>query len=222
MTSLCMRVLLCAAVLIPSGVGRLDACYTGLTVIPTAEVLDHGEYGLEQQFDGAFAAPEESGQVFDMEFGLLPRLEAGVDFDLAEDSDTRVVLNAKYLVCAEQSRTPAVALGFCDLATSVRGTSYLVATKGFGPVRGHVGVMRMDGRDRWFAGSDLAQSERLTLMADYVSGAENASSVGASYQVNDRFGVMAGVVIPNEREASLGFTLHLVLNGPFSTEGEGR
>ena len=210
------------AVLIVSGFTQLDACYTGLTIIPTADVLDHGEYGLEQQFDGTFAAVGENTQVFDMEFGLLPRLEAGADFDLARDSDSRVLLNAKYLISEGGKHRPALALGTCNVGTNARSVPYLVATRGFDALRGHLGIMRMEGRDRWFVGSDFALNERLMLMADYVSGSENTSSVGASYQVNDRFGVLAGVVFPNERGTSTGFTLHLVLNGPFSGSTKGQ
>lgn len=209
------------AVLIAVSAIRADACYTGLTIIPTAEVLDHGEYGIEQQFDGAFPLRGADARILNIEFGIVPRWEAGLDFDLIEESETRVLLNAKYLVCPCGRHGPALAIGLCNAGSNVRSSPYLVASQDFGGPRAHLGVVRTDRVNRWFVGTDFAVNDRLTLMADFVSGPENSSSTGISYQFDDRFGILAGVMLPNARGQDAGFTLHLVLNGPFSTTGKG-
>jgi hypothetical protein len=201
---------------------RADACYTGLTIIPTAEVLDHGEYGIEQQFDGTFPLGGSGTQTLDTEFGILPRWEAGIDFDLTDECESGLLLNAKCLICPCGKHRPALAIGLCNAGAGVASSPYLVATKDFGGPRAHLGVVRTDGRNRWFVGADFAVNDRLTLMADYVSGSENSSSAGISYQFDDRFGILAGMMLPNGRGQDTGFTLHLVLNGPFSTTGGGK
>ena len=210
----------CAALIAVSTAGA-HACYTGLTIIPTAEVLDRGEYGIEQQFDGVFPVTGADRRILNTEFGILPGLEAGVDFDLSDVAESNVLLNAKYLICESGKHRPALAVGICNCnaGDNVGSSPYLVATEDFRGLRGHLGIVRVEGRNRWFVGSDRAINDRLTIMADYVSGPENSSSAGFSYQLNDRFGVLAGAVLPNARGQDTGFTLHFVLNGPFSNSG---
>lgn len=198
---------------------RAFACYTGLTIIPTAEVLDRGEYGIEQQFDGVFPVTGADTTILNTEFGILPRFEAGVDFDLSEGAECNVLLNAKYLICESGKHRPALAVGICNAGHNVRSSPYLVTTADFTGLRGHLGIVRIERCNCWFIGSDRAVNDRLTIMADYVSGSENSSSAGFSYQFNDRFGVLVGAMFPNARGQRTGFTLHLVLNGPFSVSG---
>ena len=190
-------------------------CYTGLTIIPTAETIEPGKYGIEMQFDGAFAQGNAHTHIFNTEFGLVPRLEVGVDFDLSQGTDSRVLLNAKYLLLAAGKNTPALALGICSVAHGLKSSPYFVATYDFGALRGHLGSTIMDGNNRWFIGADRALTDKLTLMADYTSGEENFSSFGFSYQFNDHFGVMAGALFPNAGNEETGFTIHFVFNQQF-------
>jgi hypothetical protein len=187
-------------------------CYTGLTIIPTAETIEPGKYGVEMQFDGAFAQGKADTRIFNTQFGLVPRLEVGVDFDLSKESDLKVLLNAKYLLSAGGKNAPALALGICNVADQLKSSPYFVATHDFGALRGHLGSTIMDGNNRWFIGADRALADKLTLMADYTSGKGNFSSCGFSYQFDARFSVMAGALFPNAGNEETGFTIHFVFN----------
>ena len=192
-----------------------QACYTGLVSIPTAEVVEPGQYGLELQLDGAFAQVNSDPRIINTELGLSPRFEGGVDSDLSKDTQTRALLNAKYLLLTKDKRHPALALGICSVGRHVSNTPYLVATQEFGGVRGHLGAARIDERDRWFIGVDHAVNDKLTLMADYTSGSDNFATIGGSYQFTDTFGIMAGAILPNSPGEDRGFTVHFALNGPY-------
>ena len=205
-----LSALLAAAVL----TGPARACYTGLVNIPTAEVIEPGQYGIELQFDGSFA-PGADARILNTELGLSPRLEAGVDFDLSHGAETRALLNAKYLLVLGAEKHPALAAGICNVGRQASNTPYLVATQEFRGVRGHLGAARIDGHGRGFVGFDRAVNEKLILMADYTGGSDNFATVGASCQFTDRFGVMAGAILPNSRGEDAGFTVHFVFNGPY-------
>jgi hypothetical protein len=191
------------------------ACYTGLVNIPTAEVIEPGQYGLELQFDGAFARGDADTRILNTELGLSPRFEAGVDFDLSHEAETRTFWNAKYLLSLGGEKCPAFAIGVCNVGHSVSATPYLVATQQFRGVRGHLGAVRVEDHDCWFIGLDHAVNDKLTLMADSTSGSDNSATVGANYQFTDAFGIMAGAILPNSAGGETGFTVHFVLNGPF-------
>jgi len=203
-----------AVLLLATGIPCV-ACYSGLAVIPTADMVPAGEYGLEPQFDGSCEGGSVGTRILNTQFGITPRLDAGVDFDLSDDADPRVLGNFKYLAVNGGTRSPAVALGVCNLGSNIRSSPYVAATHGFGALRGHAGLMRIEGNNRWFIGADRNVTERLMLMADYVSGDENSSSVGFNYQFNDGFGILGGVLFPNADGEETGFTLHFVFTGSY-------
>ena len=186
------------------------ACYSGLIIIPTADMVEPGKYAIEPQFDGALAGPSVDTRIVNSQFGLSPRLEAGVDFDLSDDAEPRVLGNFKYLVAPGSKRAPAIALGVWNAGSRIRSSLYVAATRDYGSLRGHFGVMHIEGNNCWFVGADRALTDRITLMADYTSGKENFSSVGFNYQFKDDFGAMAGVLFPNAGDEDAGFSLHLV------------
>lgn len=190
------------------------ACYSGLTIIPTADVIGADTYGLELQFDGDTPTSAPDTRILNTEIGFGDRLEAGVDFDLSKDADPRVLLNAKYQLARNTEGTELLGLGICNVGSGVRASPYLVGTRDFGAFRGHLGLIRTDEADRLFLGIDKAVNDLVTAMLDYTAGDENYSSVGISYQHDNRFGVMAGLQFPNGGGDTL-FTVHLVLSGPY-------
>jgi hypothetical protein len=191
------------------------ACYTGLVNIPTAEVIGAGRYGIEPQFDGSFAQGNADTRILNTEVGFGPRFEAGLDFDLSHEPKTRMLLNAKYLLFSGGKKSPALAIGACNVGRDMSATPYLVATRQFRGMRGHVGAARIERHGRWFVGADHAVNDKLTLIADYTSGSGNFATIGASYQFTDAFGVMAGLALPNSRGEDVRFTAHFVLEGPY-------
>jgi len=192
-----------------------SACYTGLTIIPTAETVGAGQYAIEPQLDGGFPARGADTRIINTQFGFGERVEAGVDYDLSEEAPTRVLLNAKYLLAPDTERAPGLAVGICNIGRDVKSAPYAVATHGMTVVRGHLGVSRIEGANCWFVGMDRALTDRVVVMADYLSGAENFSAVGASYQFSERFGVLAGALFPNTRGEETRFTVHLVFTAPY-------
>ena len=182
-------------------------------VIPTADLICPGEFGIEPQYDGVFSSNSGHAFLLNTQFGLTPRLEAGLDFDLSNDSDNRLLTNFKYLVLQDSEHRPAVAVGVCSMAPNIKSSPYVVATQDFESFRGHLGVMRTEDNNRWFVGADKAMNDRFTLMADYTSGDENCSSIGFSYQKTDRFGILAGMIFPNDSKEDTGFSVHLVFSG---------
>jgi hypothetical protein len=190
------------------------ACYSGLTIVPTADVTGANTYGLELQFDGDVPTPAPDTRILNTELGFGDRFEAGVDFDLSEDADPRTLVNAKYQLSRNTEGTKLLALGVCSVGSGLRASPYAVGTRDYGTFRGHLGLIRTDEADRAFVGVDKALDDRITAMLDYTAGDESYSSVGISYQHDDRFGVLAGLQFPNAGGETL-FTVHLVLSGPY-------
>ncbi len=193
-------------------VSPAPACYTGLGIIPIADTIKPGNYGVEMQFDGRLAGATADTSVLNFEFGLLPRFEAGIDFDMSRESDSRTLLNAKYLLLSDGKSCPALAIGVCNVGTHMESSPYAVASHDFGLLRAHLGSMRIDRSNRWFMGIDRAITSKFTFMADYTSGQDNFASVGGSYQLSQHFGIMAAVELPNDRSGNTAFTMHLVFN----------
>lgn len=191
------------------------ACYSGLMLIPTTDTVGAKQFGVEFQVDGSIPTPKADTYILNTEVGITDRIEAGVDFDLSKDAEPRVLFNGKYVLLKRAGGTQALAIGVCGVGEHVKASPYLVGTQYFGFVRGHLGAIGVDGKTRWFVGADRAMTDKLTLMADYTSGDENFSSLGASYQFTDHVGLLAGAQFPNEGGDTL-FTVHLVINGPWA------
>ncbi len=202
-----LAVLLIAATAISS-----TACYSGLGVIPTADVIEPGRYGVELQIDGRLDGVTSDTRVLDFEYGLCPRIEAGIDFDISTESDSRELLNAKCQLLSDSGSTPAFAVGVCNVGKSIKSSPYAVATHDFTALRSHLGLMRIDGNNRWFVGIDRAITDKITCMADYTNGSDNFASLGGSYQFNQHIGVLAAIMLPNDNAGDTGYTLHFVFN----------
>ncbi|MHB9130117.1 MAG: hypothetical protein ACYDBB_03380 [Armatimonadota bacterium] len=190
------------------------ACYSGLVLIPTADMVGANNFSLDAQVDGSLPECEVDLKLLNTQFGFGDRFEAGVDFDLSDNADTRALFNAKYLLATYQGGKGALAVGTSNIGNHLTSLPYLVATQDLTALRGHAGVIRIDGRNRWFVGADRALNEQCTLMGDYTHGEENYSSLGLEYCPNDRWSVLAGVQFPNEGGATR-FSMHLVFGGVY-------
>lgn len=206
---------LLASMLLPAATGRADAAFTGLIAIPTADVVPPGQYGAEFQMNGELAARTIDGRIINSEFGLAPRVEAGLDLDVSDDADGRALLNAKYLITPSNAHRPAVATGLFSLGPRLKSSGYVVATQPFRGFRAHGGFMRIDDRDRWFIGADAPITKRVTLMTDFISGSDNFSSVGINFAMGERYCILAGVLFPNQHGQPTQFNLHLCLSGSY-------
>ncbi|HOS42641.1 MAG TPA: hypothetical protein PK794_03035, partial [Armatimonadota bacterium] len=190
------------------------ACYSGLTVIPTADTVGAGQYGIELQADGPTSPFESDTHILNTEIGLGDRVEVGVDFDLSKGADPRVLFNGKYVFATGGDGALALAAGVQNIGNGLTAVPYLVGTRDFTACRGHLGVQRAEGNTRPFVGIDAPLGARWTLMADYTAGDENSASAGVNYQFTDRVGLLGGLIFPNDGSGT-GFTVHLVFNGPY-------
>jgi len=206
--------LLAAGAAVTLATGMAHATYSGLLIIPTADLVAPGEYSAGLELDGTFAGHGDEWWALNAEFGVSPRLEAGLDLALTADADTRVFMDAKYLLMPDKERSPAVAAGICNVGSHLKAVPYLVASHDFGPMRAHAGVASIEGAGRWFVGADRPLSERLSVLGDYTNGSDNAASIAGYYQVTERFGITAGVVLPNDGDCDTEFSLFLTFTGP--------
>jgi hypothetical protein len=188
------------------------ACYSGLTIIPTADVMGSGQYSMELQLDGTVSGPSSETRVINTQFGLSDRLEAGLDFDVSDDTDTQALVNTKYLLGASADKGLSFAGGVFSMEPSVKSSPYLVASKELGFLRLHLGGLRSESSNYWFTGVDHAIGNRMVLMADYTSGNANYSSLGFNYQLDESLGLMLGAQFPNSPGDTI-YTMHFVLCG---------
>ena len=190
------------------------SCYSGLTIIPTADVVGASQYSLDLQSDGSLPVPRADLYLLNTEIGIGDRFETGIDFDLSEDADPRVLFNAKYVLARDAGCTRALAVGISNLAEGVKSVPYVAGTAGLQAFRLHLGMLHQEGQDRWFAGVDRDLTEKVNLCVDYTNGDENYSSVGVGYQFTESTGISAGVLFPNGG-GDTEFTLHLVIGGSY-------
>ena len=191
---------------------QAGACYSGLVVIPTADVIGNKQFTIEPQIDGTTSKFQTDTYLLNTEFGLSDQFEIGVDFDLSEESDQRLLLNAKYAL-GPFGKTPwRFAFGITNTGANVDTNPYIVATGELEHFRLHFGVIHIESNERWFVGADKEVGNALTVMADYTSGNDNYSSIGLSYEFNSSLCLFTGVMFPNS-EGDTRFTLHLVYTG---------
>lgn len=178
----------------------------GLLEMPIAQTPDEGTLaGTLSYRDGLFQAV--------LDYQMTPRLSGTVRYgiaDLYDDTATGIIENEfergfdlKYRLVDEGDYVPAVAIGLRDFLTPGRFQSeYIVATKSIGDnltVTGGIGWGAMgtrDGFDNPIASRadrpvfDEAEPEG-QLASDAWFAGDASLFGGLSYQINDRWGVMA-------------------------------
>ncbi|MEI6519702.1 MAG: hypothetical protein WCO98_06645 [bacterium] len=200
-----------AAIIITAAIPAL-ACYSGLVLIPSADTVGAKQYSVELQMDGSISKPKADTFYINSQVGITDNVEVGVDYDLSKGVSSRVLLNAKYRFIKSADGKQAAAIGICNLTSKNKSNPYLAGTQDFNILRGHVGLMEINEKTRFFIGIDRDINDKLNLMADYTSGDDNYSSIGANYQITDKFGVLAGVQLPNGGGETL-YTLHFCFSG---------
>lgn len=192
------------------------ATYSGLVVIPTTDVVGDKQYSIEElQTDGNFSGLTADTYLVNTEFGIGERFETGIDFDIADEADSRVFLNAKYIVARSADARRALAVGVFNCAENVDSTPYLVGSQRVGAGNLNMGMMHLEGHLRPFIGLDRALTDRISVMADYTHGDDNYSSTGINYQASDALSVMVGALFPNMGGATR-FSVHMVLSGSYA------
>jgi len=176
-----------------------EACYSGLIIIPTADVTGPYTWALDLQWQGSSRAFNTDQLVINTELGLGERFEVGLDIDATSASvERRVLLNAKYVVVKSDRHGIALAVGIQNMTQQFTPFPYVVATKDWGVLRTHLGVQheRDDNHNNWFIGIDRTFQQKWQVMADYTAGEQNFSSAGLGW-IGDRWQVFVGAQWPN-------------------------
>lgn len=130
--------------------------YSGLVVVPTADVLEEGDWDA-----GVMTEDIDDIDVNDIfvNYGIQEGLEVGINSFLPVEADDRETLvNAKYQLMPETESRASVAFGLIDLTDEVEATAYMVVSKSLvrgirafdsdiTNLRGHIGFGggRLDG-----------------------------------------------------------------------------
>ncbi len=157
----------------------VEAFPTSLSLIPTADLLDAKSIRLEYENDGysrLFAS--DADDLYLLEMGITPRLEAGVDlYDCAGETDT--VVNAKYQLLTEADTRPALSAGALDIGEGYRPTYYLAAAKDIGKCRLHLGAIGDRHASNLMAGCEIPLKGESYVLLDYIGGDDGYATVGA-------------------------------------------
>ena len=182
------------AVLVAALSGLAMAGPTGLSNIPTADILRHREMLLAYGASGTERHIDKSiGHYSGLQLGLFDRLELGIDNDFMGST----VSNAKLLLWESPNEgRSAVSIGVQNWATDNTADHYIVGRYDMPSFRLHLGAMRTD---RWlvFAGIDFPVNEQWTALLDFTSGPSSSTWFGLDYAIPNINGLnitcMAGV-----------------------------
>lgn len=154
---------------------------TGCVVIPIADILRHregfayvGAGGTERKIS------KDIAYVNSFNVGLFDRIELGYD----NDFEGNTVFHGKVLAWEDEEKDAAVSFGWMNAEEDLEHAQpYLVVRKGFkNAPRIHVGAVR-DDRWRMIYGLDYELNEDWVLAADYVSGPNSYTWLGATYAI---------------------------------------
>ena len=190
------------------------ASYSGLVLIPTADVSGAYTWVLDLHWTAYSNAFSTDELLLNTEFGIGERFEIGIDMNLSRDvSDGRLLLNAKYVLLQSERHQFALAAGIQNMNEGFTPYPFLVATKDWSLFRTHFGVQRESEtkRTNWFVGLDRTFDEKWQVMADYTSGEENYASAGLAWS-GKRWQFMLGAQWPNAGGPAIA-VFHVVLSG---------
>jgi hypothetical protein len=157
------------------------ACPTSLNLIPSVDIMEPWTLSIQYENDGY---PQmfrtDSEDMYFVQMGITPRLEAGIDF-CGAGAKTETYVNAKYQLLSETEKHPALSIGTMSIGAACSPVYYAVAARTFGKPRLHMGAMSGEGSSQLLAGFDLSVNDSLCLMTDYISGQEGFASVGVGF-----------------------------------------
>lgn len=192
--------------------GPASACSSALLLIPTTDVLPTGHCSIEVQGDSATPVRYKTAKEYlNTELGLSRNVEAGVDFDIGNDGGNKAIGNFKYRFEAGKTTKLPIAVGVQGIDSRLKSTPYACTSLETRIVRLTAGALRSDDTTQWFTGLDRAVSDKLTLMADYISGHEFFASAGFSYELTDQFSVLSYAEFPNADGGDTVYSVHFVM-----------
>lgn len=217
-----MRVAACLlALCLP---GAAAAAPSGLTTIPTADVVPSGQWVAQLQngntgIDAPGSLFQQPQPALQGQAGLLrSRFEAGCDLVVLDSpTDYRPIVNLKALVLPEGYDWPAVAVGVAQVGHGFDAYYYAVASRTLNyaslqyqkfrahhrnlklrGIRLHAGVVGASGDPRGLAGTDIEWSEHFVLQADWISGHDRAATLGGTWVINPLTSVQVAAMRGND------------------------
>jgi len=192
-----------------------QACYSGLIIVPTADVAGPLVWVLDIQWQGYPRAFKTDQLIVNTEWGIGERFEMGLDVDATRGAvEHRALFNAKYVFFKNRSKGLAMALGVQNVNQAFQSYPYVVATKDWGILRTHAGIQHEEGnRHHWFLGVDRTIGEHWQLMADHTAGSGNFSTMGVGWS-GGSWQVIVGGQWPNAGGQTI-VVVHVVLTGNF-------
>ena len=128
---------------------------TGLTAIPTADVLDPMTASLEFEAEGRRVPfGGDCDRFVLLQIGLPRSLEAGID--TCTTGSEGPWLNAKWVMMNETLRFPAVAVGLQSVGKDTTAEPYLALSRDVGNVRLHTGAIRLAHHTSWILGVEAS------------------------------------------------------------------
>ncbi len=204
------RIVRCSsvAVLLVVGLSPVWAGPTGLTVIPTADVLGPAAASLEFEAEGRRVPfGGDCDRFVLLQIGLPQSLELGIDACVT--SSEGPWLNAKWVMMNETLRFPAVAVGLQGVGRDTTAEPYLALSRDVGRVRLHTGAIRLDHHTSWILGAESSLGPGLGVCGDYVSGNAGTASLGLSWEISDTIAVAAARIFANDSEGEDNWYLNL-------------
>lgn len=153
--------------------------------MPTAESLEARQVSVQREMDNGGAPPGATGSyALYTQVGVTSRWEVGVDVHYVR-SGSRAYFNTKYVVMPQAQSAPAVAVGVLNIASGSVAEPYVVASRSFGSLALHSGLLRAEGQWAPMGGGSLSVGERLSIKADFLAGSPGVTTVGAKFTVTE-------------------------------------
>jgi hypothetical protein len=205
-----------------------------LNQIPTTDLVPEKQVSLQLQngnteVSGRASLFHQPQLVPQSEFGLPWNLEAGLDVAPSDPPhDYRPILNLKWTPVREDYHVPAVALGAMQLGVGFDPNYFLVLSKTLNyqqiqyqkfrahhrniklrGIRLHAGLLRTANAWRALLGTDAEVNDHFVIYADWISGAQNAVSLGGVLVIDKQNSIQASVLRGNVEDRVSGLILQV-------------
>ncbi|MBI2842828.1 MAG: hypothetical protein HYX78_05455 [Armatimonadetes bacterium] len=171
---------------------RVFSAASGLNIIPTADFYSRGTLALEAERGGIVSNGLDGGDTsYYVQAGIGRGIEAG--YDKCSDGHQFCAWNFKVALAYRDSQ-PALALGAQNLSAGLKWQPYVVGHLSLGRARLHGGAIAIEGDIKPMLGCDAPVSGSLTLMADVITGSENAASFGLAIGLPQNLGLTISYV----------------------------
>jgi hypothetical protein len=184
-------------------VSPVFCCPTGLTLIPTADVLSQG---------GVFFCTERCGtlstSVSDAESNSYFQVGLGYGLEMGYDvyADNSHAWNAKWALPTPVGGV-SLALGVMGITKGETSQTYIMGTKPFGVDRVHLGMVNDGESFLPMLGYDRQITDRIKLELDYIGGDDNCASLGFWIDINKTTGINLAYTHQNSGPDRGGFSL---------------